>query len=584
MDADFALNVAVLLAHVGLALYAFIVIPRVYGRTAIILWLSLGFTLRSAQYFARSFLGSEIGDRAATIIAVVATVCLVLAVRGIADALTALKSTSDELAVDRDYISQIIETANVLVVQLDEDGTVLRANTATEEVTGYTRTELEGSDWFETIEPRSRFPERWAAALREFDEARSASEWGARSSYENPIVTKSGAERLISWRSSIVARPGGRTERIAFGMDITESSRLSRLMAETLRTSLDGFWLVDAGSRTLTDVNAAYVQLSGYDREALLGMSVSELEADGELEVLLDSLSERAGAGGSRLQTRHRRVDGSQFDVEMSVTYLPEQDAFAIFVRDISERLASESAITSRTEALEVSNAELERFAYVASHDLQEPLRMVTSYLDLLSRRYKGQLDKEADEFIWFAVDGASRMKNLINGLLEYSRVERLGGELVPTDLNDTLEAAKMALSVLIGESGAVIESDRLPQVVCDPMQLSRVFQNVIANAVKFKSDATPRVTIECSRDGAMWHFVVADNGIGFEQQFAERVFELFQRLHAHSTYPGTGLGLAVTRKIVERHGGTCWMESEPGKGTRFHFTLKVEQEGVDAA
>jgi signal transduction histidine kinase len=227
-------------------------------------------------------------------------------------------------------------------------------------------------------------------------------------------------------------------------------------------------------------------------------------------------------------------------------------------------------------QALELarSNTELEQFAYVASHDLQEPLRMVASYTQLLAKRYTGRLDGDADEFIKYAVDGVTRMQTQIQDLLSYSRVGKKERDFASTDCAAVLDRALANLLVAVAESGARVTSDPLPSVVGDGNQLMQLFQNLIGNAIKFRNHERPLVHVSAKRGGKEWIFSIRDNGIGFEPQFAERIFIIFQRLHAKGEHPGTGIGLAVCKKIVERHNGRIWAEAEPGKGATFYFTL----------
>ncbi len=242
-----------------------------------------------------------------------------------------------------------------------------------------------------------------------------------------------------------------------------------------------------------------------------------------------------------------------------------------------SDELAARAQeLAKKSEDLARSNAELEQFAYVASHDLQEPLRMISSYVQLLSRRYSGKLDKDADEFIAYAVEGTKRMQQLINDLLAYSRVGTRGKPPVPTSFERVFSEAMANLKMAVEESGAIVTHDDLPTEVADEMQMVQVFQNLIGNAIKFKSQETPRIHVSVRPEGDEWIFSVQDNGIGIDPQFFDRVFTIFQRLHGRDEYPGTGIGLTVTKKIVERHGGRIWLESEPGKGTTFYFTVPM--------
>lgn len=235
-----------------------------------------------------------------------------------------------------------------------------------------------------------------------------------------------------------------------------------------------------------------------------------------------------------------------------------------------------EKRVIDRTLELKRSNEDLEQFAYVASHDLQEPLRMITNYLQLLRQRYRDQLDTNAHDFIGFALDGSKRMNQLIHDLLAYSRVGTHGKDLVLTESSQALADALANLAVAIEESKAEITHDELPAVLGDEVQLTQLFQNLIGNAVKFRGDATPTVHVGVQRKGEEWEFAVRDNGIGIADQDFQRIFVVFQRLHSREKYPGTGIGLSVCKKIVERHGGRIWVESKVGRGTTFHFTIPV--------
>ena len=237
----------------------------------------------------------------------------------------------------------------------------------------------------------------------------------------------------------------------------------------------------------------------------------------------------------------------------------------------IAERTAE---LTKANDALRSSNAELEQFAYVASHDLQEPLRMVASYTQLLARRYKGKLGSDADEFIGFAVDGARRMQTLIQDLLSYSRVTRKGQSFQVTRTEEACKTAIQNLQASIKESAASLIVGPLPEVVGDGAQLVQLFQNLIGNAIKYRDGRRPEIHITAKSTGSEWVFSIRDNGIGIEPQYFERIFQMFQRLHTRVEYSGTGIGLAICRKIVERHDGRIWLESKSGEGSTFFFTI----------
>ncbi|MFZ5917281.1 MAG: ATP-binding protein [Chloroflexota bacterium] len=279
------------------------------------------------------------------------------------------------------------------------------------------------------------------------------------------------------------------------------------------------------------------------------------------------------------IQVANKESDYTAEDVALLETLgaviAPVLDARLKRERQEAARQRAEESLARRTQELERSNRELEQFAYVASHDLQEPLRMVSSYTQLIARRYRGQLDADADEFIAFAVDGANRMQQLIQDLLSYSRVNTRGQPFAATDCHTVLGQVRVNLSAAIAESGALVTNDELPVVMADQGQVVQLFQNLIGNAIKFhKPGEPPRVHVSAQKTSEVWTFSVRDNGIGIEPQYHERIFVIFQRLHAREEYPGTGIGLAICKRIVERHGGRMWVESELGEGATFYFTL----------
>jgi signal transduction histidine kinase len=282
------------------------------------------------------------------------------------------------------------------------------------------------------------------------------------------------------------------------------------------------------------------------------------------------------GAGPRTMIVNARRIDPTEHEAGLVL----------LSIEDVTERrrLEAERALLSAeleryNAELRRSNAELERFAYVASHDLQEPLRMVTSYTQLLARRYEGQLDEKAQRFIHHAVDGATRMQALINDLLAYSRLGTRGGEPVPVDTGQVLERALHNLQVALRAEGGSVTHGPLPVVRGDPTHLLQLFQNLLSNAVKFRGDEAPRVHVSASRAGGWWTFSVRDNGVGIDPAYFERVFVIFQRLHTRAEHPGTGIGLAICKRVVERAGGRIWVQSEPGRESTFFFTLPADDD-----
>jgi PAS domain S-box-containing protein len=347
-----------------------------------------------------------------------------------------------------------------------------------------------------------------------------------------------------------------------------------------LELAPDAIVIVDRHGQ-VSIVNRRTEEMFGYDRDELLGQPIEILIPERFRERHVGHrdgyiANPRTRPMGTGMELFGRRKDGTDFPVEVSLSPLEDPAGMLVtsIIRDITDRKRVEEQLRQAAAALESSNAELEQFAYVASHDLQEPLRMVASYTQMLARRYRGKLDADADEFIGYAVDGATRMQALINDLLAYSRVGTRGHPLEPTDTAAIVDRVISDLDFTIKESRAAVERGPLPVVLGDSVQLGQLFQNLISNAIKFHGQQAPEVHVTATREGSSWRFAVQDNGIGLDPAYAERIFVIFQRLHTRAEYPGTGIGLAICKKIVERHGGRIWVESEPGAGTTFYFTL----------
>lgn len=322
-------------------------------------------------------------------------------------------------------------------------------------------------------------------------------------------------------------------------------------------------------------VNSKAEELFGYDRSQLLGRTIETLVPQrfrdrhaGYVQGFVENPEARAMGAGRDLFGL--RKDGEEIPIEIGLTPLEGPDGVSTLasVIDITER-------KHRENELRRSNAELEQFAYVASHDLQEPLRMVANYTELLADRYRGRLDEKADKYIHYASDGARRMQTLVTDLLAYSRVGSQGKPLVPVQSGDVLDGVLASLKNQIIDVGASVEHESLPAVLADETQLRQLFQNLIANAIKFRSEAPPKIVVAARPNTHDWIFSVEDNGIGIDLKYADRIFQMFQRLHEIGKYPGSGIGLAIAKRIVERHEGRIWVEAELGRGTTFFFTLR---------
>ena len=324
--------------------------------------------------------------------------------------------------------------------------------------------------------------------------------------------------------------------------------------------------------------NAGADRLFGYRAEEAVGQPIAILlppERIQEEEQILERV--RDGQRVEHLETVRLTKEGRPIDVSVSVSPVRDQDGRIIgaakILRDITQRKRAEEALQRTAADLARSNKDLEQFAYVASHDLREPLRMVTGFMGLLKDRCQGKLDAKADEYIYFASDAATRMQGLIDDLLTYSRAGR-GAMSERTDVAAVLDGVLKALTVSIEKSGAVVTRDSLPTITSNRLELTQVFQNLIGNAVTFKGERRPEIHVGARRQADGWLFTVRDNGIGIDPQFADRIFMIFQRLHTREQYPGSGIGLAICKKVVERHGGRIWVESQPGAGSTFCFTI----------
>ena len=376
----------------------------------------------------------------------------------------------------------------------------------------------------------------------------------------------------------------------------TELEAQVRLQTTNLKASEDKYktlfyksplakWIYDEESLRFIEVNDAAVRLYGYPREVFGQMTLKDIRPSDELAGLqedMDAVRKDPMAYHESIR-RHKKQSGELMDVLVTghPILVDGRRARMVAVVDITEGRRQEERLRllnadlgKRAGELAASNAELERFAYIASHDLQEPLRMVSSFLQLLQKRYKGQLDERADQYIHFAVDGAERMKALIMDLLEYSRVGSSKDSFGEFDTAVIVQEVGDIFREKIIAARARVDIGPLPRVWGDKVQLRQLFQNLLSNALKYHSEKLPSIRVHAQEEDRHWLFSVEDNGIGIDPQFFDKIFIIFQRLHNKSDFSGTGIGLAICKKIVERHGGRIWVESRPGEGSTFYFTI----------
>jgi len=326
-------------------------------------------------------------------------------------------------------------------------------------------------------------------------------------------------------------------------------------------------------------VNPAFEQMTGLGQDQVVDRTALDVLPDLEhywIEIFgTVVISGEPATFEQYSQSLHRYYQGT--------AYRPQPGQFAVSFTDVTKRKRSEEELAKKVDELARSNRDLEQFAYVASHDLQEPLRMVASYTQLLGERYRGKLDENADKYIGYAVEGALRMQTLIQDLLTFSRVGRNGLGRTVTDCTTVLDQALQNLQAAVAESHALVTHGPLPMVTADRSQLLQLFQNLIGNAIKFRGAEPPAISVSAEQDGETWTFSVSDNGIGIAPEHKEVIFVIFQRLHTRTEYSGNGLGLAICKKIVEQHGGRIWVESEAGHGATFRFTLpaRAEKDGA---
>jgi PAS domain S-box-containing protein len=478
----------------------------------------------------------------------------------------------------------LLEAAPDAMVVVNQQGEIVLLNVQAEKQFGYRRDELVGQKVINII------PEGFAERLVA-DELRSTEDALAQQIGTGIELTgrrKDGSDFPIEIMLSPLESAEGILVTAAI-RDISVRKAADKHLAQMegryrglLEAAPDAMVVVNRrGEIVLLNVQAE--KQFGYHRDELVGQKMKNIIPEGFAERLIadglrsaeDALAQKIGTG---IELSGRRKDGTDFPIELMLSPLESAEGILVTaaIRDITTRKTAENHLLQKVEELNRSNEELGQFAYIASHDLQEPLRMVASYTQLLSRRYTGKLDADADEFIAFAVDGANRMQRLIQDLLAFSRIGTKGADLVDYSSEEAMQQALTNLRTVIGDSGAQVTHDPLPTVLADEMQLVQLFQNLVGNAIKYQSAGVPHVHVSAAMNvDKKWVFSVKDNGLGIDPQYFDRIFGMFQRLHKREEFEGTGIGLAICKKIVERHKGTISVESQLGQGSTFRFTME---------
>lgn len=495
--------------------------------------------------------------------------------------LTALLQQHQRRLVEAvDFTEKVIETANVMVVGLDGEGRVRMFNEAAETLTGYRRDEILGRDWFATLVPRDRFPDAWEN-FRQGLKNRSVPR-----TFENRILLRSGEERLIAWQNSAIVQDGELKVIVSFGIDVTDRRQAEARLRESeekfrslYEFSPVGIALNRMDDGSFIEGNRALFAMTGYSEAEMRELTYWDLtprEYEAEEASQLQFLREKGRYGP--YEKEYIRKDGSHVPVLLNGVLILDREGKRVIwsiVQDISRSKEAELHLRRSLEELTHANTELERFAFVAAHDLQEPLRNIVAYSQRVQREMEGTLTADAREHFRIVIDAAHRMRALVGDLVVYSRTMGRFEAFKVFPMQEAADAALLALHDAIEEAGGRVTVTELPEIEGDRVQVTMLLQNLIGNAIKYRRPDEPcRVDVGWEIRSGQWVFHVRDNGIGIERAYWDRIFEAFRRLHAADAYPGTGIGLAICRRIVERHGGRIWVDSEPGKGSSFYFTL----------
>ncbi|MEG3929431.1 MULTISPECIES: PAS domain S-box protein [unclassified Microcoleus] len=464
------------------------------------------------------------------------------------------------------------------ISRLDIEGRYVKVNRAYAHKCGYEPEQMLGMKWQLTVHPGdvemmvSAYQEMLISGKVEV-EARGVRKNGSFFYKQLTMVKACDAQGIFNGHHCFMKDI---TERKLTETALQESEFKYRQIVELAK---EGIWVIDRNGLT-TYVNHAMARMLGYSELEMFGRSLFDFMDEGEKPQAIENVERHKQGMGEQHEFKFKSKDGKDIWTDMSTSSVMDSQGNLLsscaLVYNITARKEAEQQLLQLTEDLKRSNEELEQFAYVASHDLQEPLRAVTSYTQLLAQRYQGNLDDRADKYINYIVDGATRMQQLINDLLAYSRLGTRGQEFEPADCKAAVQQSLCNLQIAIAETKAVITCDAMPTVMADEFQLVQLFQNLLANSIKFCRPDIPLIHIAARMQESEWVFSVRDNGIGIDPQYADRIFIIFQRLHSRRQYSGTGIGLAMCKRIAERHGGRIWVESQEGKGATFYFTIPI--------
>lgn len=490
----------------------------------------------------------------------------------------------------------ILNTANYAVISVNPQGLVTSFNRTAERWLGYSASEVVGKEtpafWHDATEMTARAKvlsrQLGRPVTPDFESLVAKARLEEIDEFESVFVRKHGNRFPVFLSiSALRDADGSITGYMGIIADITERKLAEEKLRESeerFRRSFEdapiGLALVSLEGRWLR-VNNAFCNMVGYTEKELLATDFQTITHPDDLQADLELVGQLLAGKipDYNMEKRYFHKHGHVVNVLLSVSLVRTPEGKPLYfvsqIQDITERKKAEAELAAQTEALKRSNQELEQFAYVASHDMQEPLRAISGFSQILKMQCQGRLGEDANRSISQIIDGAKRMATLIDDLLTLSRVGSQGKPFVESELEKSLQQAERNLVVVIHERGAVVRHGSLPSLPVDASQLTLLFQNLISNAIKFSRSRTPEIHVEAARGGdGVWKIFVRDNGIGIESKYFKRIFGIFQRLHTRDEYPGTGMGLAICKKIVERHGGAIWLESEPGVGTTFYFTL----------